>query len=141
VKLSSPAFNKGGTKDPRAQRSEGRARHPAECVEYSLVARHITGTCPGETAGGSAAAGRAMRSSERLFGATTITLAMAKPRYALVELAGRDPDDWPELTPEDGRKFERQLSESQNDDLLDGTDLDGEHFFVHARDVKRVTYW
>ncbi len=67
---------------------------------------------------------------------------MAEARYALVELVGRDPDDWPELTPENGQKFERQLSEAESgDDLLDGVGLDGEHFFVHARDVKRVTYW
>jgi hypothetical protein len=70
-----------------------------------------------------------------------MTFAVAeKPRYALVELVGRDPDDWPELTPGDGGKFERQLNEAESDDLLDGTDLDGEHFFVHARDVKRVSY-
>jgi hypothetical protein len=72
---------------------------------------------------------------------TRITAVVAELRYALVELTGRDPDDWPELTPEDGRKFERQLSEAEGDDLVDGTDLDGEHFFVHAREVRRISYW
>jgi hypothetical protein len=67
--------------------------------------------------------------------------AMEEPRYAMVELAGRDPDDWPELTSEGGRKFERQLSEAESGYLLDATDLDGEHFFIHARDVKRVSFW
>ena len=67
---------------------------------------------------------------------------MAGHGYAVVELAGRDPDDWPELTPEEAKKFERQLSEAESeDDLLDAHGLDGEHFFVHAREVKRVSYW
>jgi hypothetical protein len=66
---------------------------------------------------------------------------MSNERYALVELAGRDPDDWPQLSPDEGRKFEHQLSEAERDDLVDAVDLDGEHFFVHAREVKRVTYW
>jgi hypothetical protein len=66
---------------------------------------------------------------------------MAKDRYALVELAARDPDDWPQLSPEEGQKLERQLTEAESDDLVDAVDLDGEHFFVHAREVKRVTYW
>ena len=60
--------------------------------------------------------------------------------YALVELAGRDPDDWPELTPEGAREFERRLGEAEPDDLLDALDLDGERVFVHARDVARVSY-
>jgi hypothetical protein len=67
---------------------------------------------------------------------------MANNRYAVVELANRDPDDWPELTPEGAKKFERELREAESgDDLLDGIGLDGERFFVHARDVRRVSYW
>jgi len=59
----------------------------------------------------------------------------------LVELAARDPDDWLQLSPEEGQKLERQLTEAESDDLVDAVDLDGEHFFVHAREVRRVTYW
>ena len=62
-------------------------------------------------------------------------------RYVVVEIAQRDPDDWPELTPENGARFERELQEADPDDLVDGVDLDGVRFFVHARHVKRVTYW
>ena len=61
--------------------------------------------------------------------------------YTLVEIAGRDPDDWPELTPENGAKFEAQLRDADDEALLDGLDLDGAHFFVHKRDVKRVSHW
>jgi hypothetical protein len=67
---------------------------------------------------------------------------VTKSRYAVVELAGRDPDDWPELAPEDAEKLERQLNEAESgDDMLDGIGLDGEHFFVYARDVTRISYW
>jgi hypothetical protein len=62
-------------------------------------------------------------------------------RYTLVEIAGCDPDDWPGLAPEDGAKFEAQLRDAQDDDLLDGIDRDGVRFFVHKRDIKRVTHW
>jgi hypothetical protein len=61
--------------------------------------------------------------------------------YTLVEIVGRAPDDWPELTPEKGAKFEAQFSAADDDDLLDGVDLDGDHFFIHKRDVKRVSHW
>lgn len=61
--------------------------------------------------------------------------------YTLVEIAGRAPDDWPELTPENGAKFEAQMLGADDDDLLDGVDLDGDHFFIHKRDVKRVSHW
>jgi hypothetical protein len=74
-------------------------------------------------------------------GSTARTTRMSDSRYALVELAGRDPDDWPQLSPDEGRRFEQELSEAESDDLLDAVDLDGEHIFVHAREVKRVTYW
>jgi hypothetical protein len=66
---------------------------------------------------------------------------MSKHPYTLVEISGRDPDDWPELTPENGARFEKQLREAQEDDLVDGIDLDGEHFFVHKRDVRHVSRW
>jgi hypothetical protein len=66
---------------------------------------------------------------------------MTPREYAPVEMAGKDPDDWPQLTTANGRKFERQFDEAQDDDLLDGVDLDGVHFFVHKREVTRVTYW
>ena len=57
--------------------------------------------------------------------------------YALVELAGRDPDDWPELTPEGAREFERRLGEAEPDDLLDAVDLDGERVFGAAAPHRR----
>jgi hypothetical protein len=67
---------------------------------------------------------------------------MTSHPYTLIEITGKDADDWPELTPEEGRRFEQQLQDAQDDDeLLDGVDLDGERFFVHKRDVKRVTHW
>jgi hypothetical protein len=66
---------------------------------------------------------------------------MPKHPYTLVEVAGRDPDDWPELTPENGATFEAQLGDAQDDDLVDGVDLDGVRFFVHKHDVKRVSHW
>ena len=62
-------------------------------------------------------------------------------KYALAELAGRDPDDWPEMTPEAGEQLERQLRTARPDDLLDGKGLDGERFFVHAREIQRISYW
>ena len=66
---------------------------------------------------------------------------MAKHPYTLVEIAGRDPDDWPELTPEQGARFEEELKTAQGDDLVDAVDLDGVRFFVHKRDVVRVSHW
>jgi hypothetical protein len=66
---------------------------------------------------------------------------MPKHPYTLVEIFGRDPDDWPELTPENGARFEAQLGDARDDDLVDGVDLDGVRFFVHKRDVKRVSHW
>jgi hypothetical protein len=66
---------------------------------------------------------------------------MSKRPYMLVEISGRDPDDWPGLAPENGAKFEAQLREARDDDLVDGVDLDGVRFFVHKRDIKRVSHW
>ena len=66
---------------------------------------------------------------------------MSKRAYTLVEISGRDPDDWPELTPENGAAFEARLAAAQEDDLVDGVDLDGVRFFVHKRDVRRVSHW
>jgi hypothetical protein len=66
---------------------------------------------------------------------------MPKHPYTMVEISGRDPDDWPELTPANGAKFEEQLRAAQDDDLVDGVDLDGAHFFVHKRDVQNVSGW
>ncbi len=66
---------------------------------------------------------------------------MSTHPYTLVEISGRDPDDWPELTPENGAKFEEQLRGAQDDDLVDGVDLDGVHFFIHKRDVRQVSHW
>lgn len=76
---------------------------------------------------------------DRPLGADALTVAIYK--YALVEVVGRDPDDWPEMTPENGRKLERQLGDAGPDDLLDGVGLDGERFFIHAREIERVSYW
>ena len=66
---------------------------------------------------------------------------MAGYKYALVEVTGRDPDDWPEMTPEEGRRLEQELREARPDDLLDGLGLDGERFFIHAREIERISYW
>jgi hypothetical protein len=66
---------------------------------------------------------------------------VSKHPYTLVEISGRDPDDWPELTPERGAEFEARLAGAQDDDLVDGVDLDGIRFFVHKRDVMRVSHW
>jgi hypothetical protein len=66
---------------------------------------------------------------------------MSKRPYTLVEISGRAPDDWPELAPENSARFEAQFRTAQDDDLLDGVDLDGVRFFVHKRDVTRVSHW
>jgi hypothetical protein len=66
---------------------------------------------------------------------------LTKHPYTLVEISGRDPDDWPELPPEKGAEFEVQLGKAEDDDLVDGVDLDGVRFFVHKRDVERVSRW
>ena len=66
---------------------------------------------------------------------------MTRHPYTLVEIADRDADDWPELTPEQGARFVAELRDAQDDDLIDAVDLDGVRFFVHKRDVVRVTHW
>ena len=66
---------------------------------------------------------------------------MSKHAYTVIEISGRDPDDWPELTPENGVKFEAQLRDARDDDLLDAVDLDGVRIFVHKRDIIRVSHW
>ena len=77
---------------------------------------------------------------------------MTKHPYTLVELAGRvmaartrfanrDPDDWPELTPDQCARFEEERRTAQDDDLVDAVDLDGVRFFVHKREVVRVSHW
>ncbi|HEV7460969.1 MAG TPA: hypothetical protein VGN78_10565 [Solirubrobacteraceae bacterium] len=66
---------------------------------------------------------------------------MSRRPRTIIEILGRDPDDWPVLTPQDGHLFEQQLDAAQEDDLVDGVDLQGRRFFLHKQDVERVSHW
>jgi hypothetical protein len=66
---------------------------------------------------------------------------MSRRPRTIIEVVGRDPDDWPVLTPQDGHLFEQQLDAAQDDDLVDGVDFEGRRFLIHKHDVDRVSHW
>jgi hypothetical protein len=66
--------------------------------------------------------------------------AMSSRPRTIIEIVGRDPDDWPVVTPQDGRLVEQQLDAADDGDLIDGVDVEGRRFSIPKRDVERVSH-